>query len=146
MTSDWIRNNFYGLQMLQILAQPMAVIPLLMLATNGLPPIEGPSASAWFNTVKGMAAVVGTGVLEGVTTMREHFHSHTLVDRLGGRSLWLAQQHEGLTRLAGQIRAQALVLASADLYRVMAFITLTLIIFIPLMATRVYPPRPVKDA
>ncbi|MCC3720004.1 MFS transporter [Rouxiella badensis] len=146
MTSDWIRNNFYGLQMLQILAQPMAVIPLLMLATNGLPPIEGPSASAWFNTVKGMAAVVGTGVLEGVTTMREHFHSHTLVDRLGGRSLWLAQQHEGLTRLAGQIRAQALVLASADLYRMMAFITLTLIIFIPLMATRVYPPRPVKDA
>ncbi|MEG3133850.1 MFS transporter [Rouxiella sp. T17] len=145
MTSDWIRNNFYGLQMLQILAQPMAVIPLLLLATHGLPPIEGPSASAWFNTVKGMAAVVGTGVLEGITTQREHFHSNVLVDQWGNRAPFDGSG-SALALMAEQIRAQAFVLASADLYHIMALLTLALIVFIPLMATRVYPPRPVAGA
>ncbi|PRD16396.1 MFS transporter [Pantoea coffeiphila] len=145
MTSDWIRDNFYGLQMLQILGQPMAVIPLLMLATNGLPPAEGPFASAWFNTVKGMAAVVGSGVLEGLTTAREHFHSNTLVNQWGnsGQALSITpSDSEGLSALAEQIHVQAVVLASADVYQVMTLLTAILILFIPLMATRVYPPRP----
>lgn len=145
MTSEWIRNNFYGLQMLQILAQPMAVIPLLMLATNGLPPIEGPSASAWFNTVKGMAAVVGTGVLEGLTTFREHFHSNILLDQWGNRTAFTPGSL-GLENLAEQVRAQALVLASADVYRLMMLLTLGLVVFIPMMATRVFPPRPVAGS
>nr|WP_314419147.1 MFS transporter [uncultured Erwinia sp.] len=145
MTSEWIRDNFYGLQMLQILGQPMAVIPLLLLATNGLPPVEGPFASAWFNTVKGMAAVVGTGVLEGLSTAREHFHSNTLVNQWGnsGQALSLSPSDgEGLSALAEQIHVQAVVLASADVYQVMTGLTAVLILFIPLMATRVYPPRP----
>lgn len=145
MTSDWIRDNFYGLQMLQILGQPMAVIPLLLLATNGLPPAEGPFASAWFNTVKGMAAVVGTGVLEGLTTAREHFHSNTLINQWGssGQALSVsASDGESLSALAEQIHVQAVVLASADVYQVMTVLTAILILFIPLMAIRVYPPRP----
>jgi len=145
MTSDWIRDNFYGLQMLQILGQPMAVIPLLLLATNGLPPAEGPFASAWFNTVKGMAAVVGTGVLEGLTTSREHFHSNTLINQWGnsGQALsFPSSDTEGLSALAEQFHVQAVVLASADVYQVMTGLTAILILFIPLMATRVYPPRP----
>jgi len=149
MTSEWIRSNFYGLQMLQILAQPMAVIPLLMLATNGLSPIEGPFASAWFNTVKGMAAVVGTGVLGGVTQAREHFHSNVLVDQLGyhpGSYSIPTIGRESLALLAEQIHLQSLVLASADVYRLMALLTAALIIFTPLMATRVYPPRAVSNS
>jgi DHA2 family multidrug resistance protein len=148
MTSDWIRNNFYGLQMLQILGQPMAVIPLLLLATNGLPPAEGPFASAWFNTVKGMAAVAGTGVLEGLSTAREHFHSNTLVNQWGNSGQGLSFSHSGsesLSALAEQIHVQAVVLASADVYQVMVVLTVILILFIPLMATRVYPPRPLAS-
>ncbi|WP_431022606.1 Putative multidrug resistance protein EmrY [Erwinia rhapontici] len=148
MTSEWIRNNFYGLQMLQIVGQPMAVIPLLLLATNGLPPAEGPFASAWFNTVKGMAAVAGTGILEGLTTAREHFHSNTLVNQWGNSTQSLSfssSDPERLTALAEQIHMQATVLAGADIYRVMTVLTVILILFIPLMATRVYPPRPLAN-
>ena len=54
----WIRDNFLWVQLLQVFAQPMAVLPLLMLATGGLAPQDGPFASAWFNTVKGFAAIV----------------------------------------------------------------------------------------
>lgn len=150
MTSDWIRNNFYGLQMLQILAQPMAVIPLLMLATNGLPPAEGPFASAWFNTVKGMAAVAGTGILERLSTAREHFHSNVLANH-AGLARWSATTDPLNTgtvpaALAEQLRLQATVLATADTYRIMAVLTVLLILFIPVMATRVFPPRPVSES
>lgn len=153
MTADWIRDNFYVIQIMQIVAQPMAVIPLLLLATNGMTPMEGPFASAWFNTVKGFAAVVGTGAVEGLTTMREHFHSNVLVDQYGSRPLAstalplnLAQglhidPHAALALLDQRIREQAQVLASADVFRLMALIALALILLIPLLPTRVYPPR-----
>ncbi|MDE1180471.1 MFS transporter [Paraburkholderia sp.] len=153
MTSDWIRDNFYVLQIMQIVAQPMAVIPLLLLATNGMTPMEGPFASAWFNTVKGFAAVVGAGVTEGLMAMRERFHSNLLIDQLGNRPQAFAlAQHDLATRLNldphavlglldQRIREQALVLASADVFRLMAVIALVLIALIPFMPTRVYPPR-----
>lgn len=153
MTIDWIRDNFYVLQIMQIVAQPMAVVPLLMLATNGMTPMEGPFASAWFNTVKGFAAVVGTGVVEGLMTMREHFHSNVLIDQLGNRPVALAtfrsnfapglhvDPHAALALLDQRIRDQAMVLASADLFRLMTLIAIALILLIPLIPTRVYPPR-----
>jgi DHA2 family multidrug resistance protein len=73
LTSEWIRDNFYVLQWLQIFGQPMAVLPLLMLSTGSIQPQDGPFASAWFNTVKGLAAVIATGVIEALTTARLHF-------------------------------------------------------------------------
>jgi DHA2 family multidrug resistance protein len=157
MTSAWIRDNFYVLQVLQIFAQPMAVIPLLMLATHGLPPMDGPFASAWFNTIKGFAAVVGAGVTEGITTLREHVHSNVLVDQLGNRpqafaiaqhelAVRLGLDHQAVLALIGQrIHEQALVLASADVFRLMAVVAVGLILLIPVLPTRVYPPRAVAD-
>jgi DHA2 family multidrug resistance protein len=156
MTADWIRDNFYALQFLQIAAQPMAVIPLLMLATNGMTPMEGPFASAWFNTVKGFSVVVGAGVTEGLTTMRERFHSNVLSDQTGNRpQAFMLAQHDLATRLnldphavlgllAQRIHEQALVLASADVFRLMGWLALGLILLIPLMPTRVYPPAPAQ--
>ena len=35
LTPAWSREQFYALEAVQIFAQPMAVIPLLMLATGG---------------------------------------------------------------------------------------------------------------
>ena len=58
LTSAWIRGDFYPFYLLQVFGQPMAVLPLLMLSTNGMTPQEGPFASSWFNTVKGLAAVI----------------------------------------------------------------------------------------
>jgi DHA2 family multidrug resistance protein len=121
----------------------MAVIPLLMLATNGMTPAEGPFASAWFNTIKGFSVVVGTGLTEGITTLREHFHSNVLVDQWGNRAYGpgIAGDHPArLAQIAGHIREQALVLASADVFRLMAVVAVALIVLIPFVATRIYPP------
>ena len=72
-----------------------------MLATNGMAPTEGPFASAWFNTIKGLASVVGAGVTEGFSPVREHFHSNVLVDQLGNRPHALAMANDGFARATG---------------------------------------------
>ncbi|WP_277590183.1 MFS transporter [Pseudomonas chlororaphis] len=137
LTSAWIRDDFYVLQLLQIFGQPMAVLPLLMLSTGSIQPIEGPFASAWFNTVKGLAAVIATGVLDALTTHRLHFHSTMLVDSLGNSPLSAIDA----SNLAQRLHRQAVVLTSADLYYVMAGVAAALILLIFWLPTRIYPPR-----
>lgn len=137
LTSAWIRDDFYALQLLQIFGQPMAVLPLLMLATGSISPMEGPFASAWFNTVKGLSAVLATGVIEALTTSRLHFHSTMLVDNLGNSPL----ADSDSAGLAHRLHEQAVVLTSSDLYLCMAGVALALILLIFWLPTRVYPPR-----
>jgi DHA2 family multidrug resistance protein len=137
LTSQWIRDDFYVLQLLQIFGQPMAVLPLLMLSTGSINPMEGPFASSWFNTVKGLAAVIATGVLETLTTQRLHFHSTMLVDRLGNSPL----VDSDTPGLAHRLHEQAVVLAASDLYLCMAGVAVALILLIFWLPTRIYPPR-----
>ncbi|WNW10649.1 MFS transporter [Pseudomonas sp. DTU_2021_1001937_2_SI_NGA_ILE_001] len=139
MTSAWIRDNFYLLQVLQVFGQPMAVLPLLIQSTSGIAPPDGPFASAWFNTVRGLSTALATGLLEVLTTRREHFHSTHLVDRLGNAP-WLAAG-ENTQALARRLHEQAVVLTSADLYYCMGWLAVALILLIPVMTRRVYPPR-----
>jgi MFS transporter, DHA2 family, multidrug resistance protein len=143
MTSDWIRDNFYLLQSLQIVAQPMVIMAILMGVTTGLPPTEGPFASAMFNSVKTFSAAVATGLIEGLGTAREHFHSSMLVDQLGNRALVTAQSVDtgnGWGEIAHRIHEQAVVLTSADLYRVMACVAVALLFLVPVLPVRIYPP------
>ncbi|WP_245965050.1 MFS transporter [Trinickia dinghuensis] len=143
MTSDWIRGNFYWLQSLQIVAQPMVIMSILMGVTTGLPPAEGPFASAMFNSLKTFSAAVATALIEGFGTDRERFHSNVLVDRLGNHALVTGQSagtpHE-LAELAHRIHEQALVLTSADLYCVMACVAVALLVLVPVLPVRIYPP------
>jgi DHA2 family multidrug resistance protein len=143
MDSEWIRDNFYWLQSLQIIAQPMVIIGILMGVTTGLPPTEGPFASAMFNTVKTFSAAVATGLIDGVGTAREHFHSSMLVDHLGNNALVTGQSIDathGLGELAHRVHEQAVVLTSADLYLVMAGIAVAFLFVIPVLPVRIYPP------
>lgn len=137
LTSTWIRDDFYVLQLLQIFGQPMAVLPLLMLSTGSISPMEGPFASAWFNTVKGLSAVIATGVIDALTTSRLHFHSTMLVDRLGNSPL----ADSDSAGLAHRLHEQAVVLTASDLYLCMGGVALALILLIFWLPTRIYPPR-----
>jgi len=143
VTSDWVRENFYWLQALEILGQPMVIMGILMGVTTGLPPTEGPFASAMFNTVKTFATAAATGLIQGVGTAREHFHSSMLVDQLGNRALLTGQSVDAfhsLGELAHRVHEQAAVLTSADLYRMMAGIAVAFLLVIPVLPVRIYPP------
>jgi DHA2 family multidrug resistance protein len=143
MTSEWNRENFYWLQSLQIVAQPMVIMGILMGVTTGLPPTEGPFASAMFNSLKTFSAAAATALIESLGTAREHFHSNVLVDQLGNQALITSQSVDaahGLGELAHRIHEQAVVLTSADLYRVMAGVAVALLFLVPVLPVRIYPP------
>ncbi|RDK02733.1 MFS transporter [Paraburkholderia lacunae] len=143
ITSEWIRDNFYWLQSIQIVAQPMLILAILMGVTTGLPPAEGPFASAMFNSLKTFSAAVATGLIEGLGTDRERLHSNMLVDQLGNHALVTSQNIDaahGLGELAHRIHAQAVVLTSADLYLAMAGVAIALLLLVPVLPVRIYPP------
>jgi DHA2 family multidrug resistance protein len=47
---------------------------------------------------------------------------------------------QGLGELAHRIHIQAVVLTSADLYRVMAGVAVALLFLVPVLPVRIYPP------
>ncbi|TWB10091.1 DHA2 family multidrug resistance protein [Nitrospirillum amazonense] len=143
VTSDWFRGNFYLLQAFQVFGQPMAIIPILMLATMKLAPTDGPFVSGMFNMVKGFANAIAAGLISFLETWREHTHSNVLLDHYGASRFMLSGLNAGpsdLATFAQSVRAQALVLTTADIDLVMIGIAAALFLLIPVLPTRVYPP------
>ncbi|MFT0213891.1 MFS transporter [Pseudomonas sp. F1_0610] len=139
LTSDWSAENFRLIQLIQAAAQPMMIIPLLMLATIGLQPTDGPFAAAWFNAVKGFAATVAVGVTAFMLRIRGDFHHSQLVNQQPTTGLEFAEQSAGLMKA---LSAQVKVLATADVFiALMVFIAL-LVALTCVMPGRVYPPTP----
>lgn len=141
LTSEWINSNFYWLAIIQIFAQPMAVLPILMLSTGQIHPTDGPFASALFNTTKGFCGVLATGVLDALTRTRMHYHSSMLVDQVGNNNMLI----EGSGQLAKRVHIQASVLSSADLYLIVGVLAVFVLVLILLVPTRIYPPRAVHQ-
>lgn len=139
LTGEWIRDDFYLLQWLHTLGQPLIVVPLLMNATSVIAPMEGPFASAMVNTLRSLASVIAGVVLERLITWREHFHSNHLIDQLGNLTQVELGAPEGL---AGRIREQAFVLTFADAYLAMLVVIALLLIVLLTLPVRAYPPQP----
>ena len=149
ITGEWTRENFYPLLAIQIIGQPMAVVPILMSGTSVVAPPEGPFASAWFNGLRGFASACSGALLAWLGSQREAFHLDLLLDRTGNAGLAMQQalSHLGESPAAWQALGrqsleQAEVLAAADKYRLMAAFAAALILLIPLLPKRTYPPRP----
>lgn len=143
LSSDWYRGNFYLFQALQIFAQPMIVVPILMLATLKLAPMDGPYVSGMFNMIKGLANAVATGLIDYLLTSRTHFHSQMLMDSLGnnlGALTALGRVPANLGQFADAAQAQALTLAISDIYLVLIGITAALFLLLVTLPSRVYPP------
>ena len=88
----------------------------------------------------GLEVVLADGrVLDALTTSRRNYHSSMLADQLGNFPLSTAG--ENAAALSRRIQEQAAVLTSADLYLCMAGVAVLLILLIPFVATRIYPPR-----
>ena len=159
LTPDWVRDNFYLLQGLQIVGQPMVVIPVLMLATMSLGPADGPFISGMVNMLKGMANAVAAALFEILLRRREQYHSNMLLDRSGNNATALsglgnpienAIQNSSpdsahVSRNALQIfhtyvHEQSVVLALADIYLVIAVLCAAYVVLAIILPKRVYPP------
>ncbi|MNG76243.1 putative multidrug resistance protein EmrY [compost metagenome] len=141
LTPEWNGESFRAIALLQAVAQPMAIIPLLMLATGGLLPTDGPFAAAWFNAVKGFAATAASGAIALLSRQRGDFHHAVIADGFG--STYRDTSPVSAEQLSQIAAKQGYVLASADLYMLVAGLALLLTVLIVVMPTRIYPPRPV---
>jgi DHA2 family multidrug resistance protein len=144
ITSEWIREDFYLLQVLHAIGQPMVVVPLLMNATGVIAPMEGPFASAMVNALRGLAAVVAGSAVENFVTWREHVHSNVLLDAVGSRWHTLAQNltRGPMTELAERVRAQAFVLSFSDAFLALLLVIAVLFFILLTLPIRAYPPQP----
>ena len=160
LTPDWVRDNFYPIQMLQILGQPMTVIPTLMLATLAMGPADGPFISGMVNMLKGLANAIAFALFSILTRRREQYHSTMLLGhgsahatpadgvgspiagQLAGTSPDTAHvAHNTLQVFHTYVHEQALVLALADIYLVVMVVCLGYAVLNLVLPKRVYPPR-----
>lgn len=144
ITSEWIRDDFYVLQILHTFGQPMVVVPLLMNATGVIHPMEGPFASSMVNTMRGLFSVVAACTVENFITHREHVHSNTLLDGLASAqpSLPGLLHAPSAHALAERVREQAFVLSFSDAYLVLLVIIAVMFIVLLTLPKRAFPPQP----
>ncbi|GGC41241.1 MFS transporter [Asaia siamensis] len=138
LTSEWVRDNFYLIQALQIFGQPMVVIPVLMLATLALGPSDGPFISGMVNMLKGMANALAFALFSTLLRRREQYHSTMLLDHPG-----MAHDPYGADmagRLHEMLSGQALVLALVDILLVVVVICAAFVVLTAILPGRVYPP------
>lgn len=124
LTSEWIGTQFVWAQLLQCLGQPLAVVPMLFLATSVVQPPEGPYVSGIVNTLRALGSLAGGSVVAQLVVSRSHFHSEMLLD---AAALSVAQPDSAGPEMARIFTEQALVLASADAYRLLGALALLLI-------------------
>lgn len=153
---NWIREHFYLGQLIAALGQSMVVVGLLMTSTSVVDPMEGPFASASINTARAMAAPIASGIIGHLLARYEDIHAHGLWDRIGARRFQLAQSaplsghdsaglqwqagSQALSELHEKVDVQAVVLAYADIWQMMAIFAL-LLVSLCLLPKRTYAPR-----
>ncbi|KXV39762.1 MFS transporter, partial [Gluconobacter albidus] len=159
LTPDWVRDNFYVLQGLQILGQPMVVIPVLMLATMSLGPADGPFISGMVNMLKGMANAFAAAIFEILLRRREQYHSTMLLDRAGNNATALSGMgdpiHGAISNSSPDgdhvarntlqifhtyLHEQSITLALVDIYFVVMCLCLAYVALTAVLPKRVYPP------
>ncbi len=159
LTPDWVRDNFYVLQGLQILGQPMVVIPVLMLATMSLGPADGPFISGMVNMLKGMANAFAAAIFEILLRRREQYHSTMLLDRAGNNATSLSGMgdpiHAAISNTSPDgdhvarntlqifhtyLHEQSITLALVDIYFIVMCICIFYVALTAVLPKRVYPP------
>ena len=144
LTSSFDAGGFVLWQGLQLIGQPLVVMPLLMIATNTIRnPADGPLASTMVNTMRAVAEPVGVWLLQLIMHWRGGLHYNRIVDQSGQGSFSAVQTHSraALSAFSEAVQIQSTVLTLADAYLVIAALTIALMVVLLLLPVRTYPPR-----
>jgi len=143
MDIDFAMDQFRVSNIVRALGQPLVIVPLLSVATAGLPKNETGSASAIFNMMRNMGGSVGIATLSTLVTRREQFHSvrigetvtlltpqvlariSSLKSMLMGKGLDPTTAHAtALTILNGEVQTQSFIMAYSESFLVVGVILL----------------------
>jgi DHA2 family multidrug resistance protein len=164
MDIDFAMDQFRVSNIVRALGQPLVIVPLLSVATAGLPKNETGSASAIFNMMRNMGGSVGIATLSTLVTRREQFHSvrigetvtlltpqvlariSSLKSMLMGKGLDPTTAHNtALTILNGEVQTQSFIMAYSESFLVVGVILLGscgALIFLPKPAKARGAPSP----
>lgn len=81
LTSEWMWYVFIGIQTIQAIAQPMAVVAMLFLMTSVVRPSEGRYVSGAINTVRLFGKLLGSSLITPFITVRGRFHTEMLINQ-----------------------------------------------------------------
>jgi len=157
MDIDFAMDQLRVSNIVRALGQPLVIVPLLSVATAGLPKNETGSASAIFNMMRNMGGSVGIATLSTLVTRREQFHSvrigetvtlltpqvlariSPLKSMLMGKGLDPMTAHStALTILNGEVQTQSFIMAYSE-----SFLVVGLSLFASCFAL-IFLPKPAK--
>ncbi len=130
--SQWNVEQFYFIQAMQALGQPLAIVPMLFLGTGVVAPMEGPFVSGLINTLRCLGTISGGALIAGLMQDRGAWHRQYLADSLA--------QMPNAGELTQVLAQQVTVLASADIFRVFGAV---FVLLVPLAVALKRIPAPV---
>jgi DHA2 family multidrug resistance protein len=149
ITKDW---DFWELlipQMLRGTSLMLAMIPINNLSLGTLPPSQLKNASGLFNLMRNLGGAVGLALINTVLNDRWDLHlarlhenvqwaSGAAVERLNNMSQAFSSfgsdaDAAALKQMAAMVRREALVMSFADVYYLLTFLFLALVLAAPLM-------------
>ena len=136
ITPDWMARQFFVLQALQALGQPMVIVSLLFLATGVVAPMEGPYVAGTVNTLRALGLFGGAVLVERIMAVRGAFHGNALAAMAG-----MAPAGVDLSTVGQTIPGQVFLLSLADAYRLLGLLALVLLPF-PFFLNPVRPGQP----
>lgn len=137
ITPSWTVEQFYLIQSLQAIGQPLSVVSMLFLGTSSVHPMEGPFVSGIINTLRAFGTAVASALIGQLMQTRGSYHSTVLAEQ----AAQLADS-PGISHLANTsqvVQQQAAVMAGSDVYFVFGCLTVALI---PVVMYLNYTPAP----
>jgi DHA2 family multidrug resistance protein len=161
VTSEWAGGEFFWSQIVRGLALLLCIVPATNMALGALPPNQLKMASALFNTMRNLGGAIGIACINTWLNDRTNLHWHRLTEQMTTANpqaqSWLAHvtarltgagsdpglvSHQALALLAETVRKEAITMAFADVFHLMAFLFAATLIFVPLLQR----PKPISAA
>mgnify|MGYP000985146674 CR=1 FL=1 len=149
ITKDWDFWDLFIPQILRGTSLMIAMIPINNLSLGTLAPLQLKNASGLFNLMRNLGGAVGLAVINTVLNNRWDLHlarlhehvewaSQVALDRIDGMTSAFSKLGSdaalaALKQMAALVRREALVMAFADVFFVLTFLFLMLVVATPLM-------------
>jgi MFS transporter, DHA2 family, multidrug resistance protein len=152
ITSQWTGDQLFWAQVLRGFSILFCIVPATNMALGALPPAQLKMSSALFNTMRNLGGAIGIACVNTWINGRTNKHWHDLAGDLTTANpkvqSWLANvtahlgptsanagqaAHRAMALLAQTMNKEAVTMAFADVFHLMAMLFFGALIFVPLL-------------
>jgi DHA2 family multidrug resistance protein len=152
ITSEWTGDQLFWPQVIRGFSLMFCIVPATNMALGAVAPSQLKMSSGLFNTMRNLGGAVGIACINTWINSRTNDHWHRLSEHLTTSNprlqTWLHNvtqhmvpatsdrglaDHRALSLLAGTVRREAVTMAFADSFHLMALLFIAALIFVPLL-------------